>query len=67
VPLLEKDTENFKNLERILVREQPKIQNLQKIKTIKENDEFANVIADILEYLEKEKSILAPSFFYIDS
>lgn len=63
---IEKDPENFKNLERVLEQEQSKIKNLQKIKIIKENDEFANVISGIFEYLEKEKSILVPSFFFID-
>lgn len=63
---VEKDPENFKNLERLLRQKKPHIQNLQKIKIIKENGEFADVITGIFEYLEKEKSILAPSFFFID-
>lgn len=63
---IEKDLENFKNLEKVLTREQSRIKNLHKIKIIKENDEFANVISGIFEYLEKEKSILVPSFFFID-
>ena len=62
---VEKDPENFKNLEIILEREKPKIHS-QKIKVRKENDEFANVIYDNLEDLEKEKNILVPSFFFID-
>ena len=63
---IEKDLENFRNLERVIEREQSKIKNLLKIKIIKENDEFANVVSGIFEYLEKEKSILVPSFFFID-
>jgi spore photoproduct lyase len=63
---IEKDSENFKNLERVLEREKSKFQNWQKIKIEKENDEFANVINGIFEYLEKEKSILVPSFFFVD-
>ena len=63
---IEKDTENFKNLEKILEREQPKIKNIRKLNIIKENEEFANVINGIFDYLEKENSILAPSFFFVD-
>jgi len=63
---IEKEPENFKNLEKVLAREQSRIKNLHKIEIIKGNDEFANVISGIFEYLEKEKSILAPSFFFID-
>ena len=63
---IEKDSENFKNLERVLEREKSKFQDWQKIKIEKENDEFANVINGIFEYLEKEKSILVPSFFFVD-
>lgn len=55
---IEKDTENFKNLEMVLAREKPKIRNWDKIKVKKENDEFANVI--------KGQKILAPSFFFVD-
>jgi three-Cys-motif partner protein len=63
---IEKDSENFKNLERVLEREKSKFQKWQKINIEKENDEFANVINGIFEYLEKEKSILVPSFFFVD-
>ena len=63
---IEKDPDNFTNLERVLDREQPNIRSHQKINIIKKNDEFAKVISGIFEYLEKEKSILAPSFFFVD-
>jgi len=63
---IEKDPENFTNLERVLEREHSKIRNPQKIKIIKKNDEFAKVIEGIFEDLEKEKSILVPSFFFVD-
>jgi spore photoproduct lyase len=63
---IEKGLDNFTNLEKVLEREHPKIKSPQKIKVIKENDEFAKVIEGIFEYLEKEKSILAPSFFFVD-
>lgn len=58
---VEKDEDNFRNLEEVLEREKPNIKNWQTIEIIKENDEFANV--DIFKYLEKERS---PSFFFID-
>lgn len=63
---IEKDPENFRNLEKVLERDQPKLGSRQKINIIKENEEFANVINGIFEYLEREKSILVPSFFFVD-
>ncbi|MBT9132726.1 MAG: Spore photoproduct lyase [Syntrophomonadaceae bacterium] len=63
---VEKDEDNFKNLEEILEREKPNIENWQKIEVIKENDEFADVIEEIFEHLEKERSILVPSFIFVD-
>jgi len=63
---VEKDPENFGNLERVLEREKARIQNWNKIDVWKENDEFANVIDEIFKGLEKEGSILAPAFFFID-
>lgn len=63
---IEKDGDNYRNLEEILRREKSKIENWEKIETIKENDEFANVIEGIFDCLEKEKSILVPSFFFVD-
>lgn len=63
---IEKNNKYYKNLEGILEREEPKIKNWNKIEIIKENDEFANVIEEIFSKLEKEKSILVPSFFFVD-
>lgn len=63
---IEKDPENFSNLENVLEREKTKIQHLEKIDILKENDEFANVISGIFEHLQREGTILAPSFFFID-
>jgi len=63
---VEKDGDNFKNLEEVLGREKPNIENWQKIQVIRENDEFANVIERIFEYLEKERGVLVPSFFFVD-
>ena len=58
---IEKDKDNFKNLENVVEREKSNIKNWGKIEIIKENDEFANVADEIFQYLENEKSILAPS------
>jgi spore photoproduct lyase len=64
---IEKDDDNFKNLENILEREKSNIENWEeKIEVRKEKDEFAEVIEEIFDYLEKERSILAPSFFFVD-
>ena len=62
---IEKDKDNFENLEEVLERERPNIKNWQKIEVKKENDEFANVIEGIFEHME-EGYILVPSFFFID-
>ncbi|MGQ9848231.1 MAG: three-Cys-motif partner protein TcmP, partial [Bacteroidales bacterium] len=63
---IEKDKDNYKNLEDVLDRKRSTIKNLEKIEIIKENNEFANVIEKIFDYFEKEKSTLAPSFFFVD-
>jgi len=62
---IEKDEENFRNLEEVLEREKPSIRNWQKIEVEKKNDEFANVIEEIFENMEKGH-ILIPSFFFVD-
>lgn len=64
--LVEKDKDNFENLEKVLEIEKANIKNWNKIKVIKENDEFANVVNGIFKDLEKEKHMLAPSFFFVD-
>jgi len=64
--LIERDKGNFQNLEKVLKQEIPNIKNRRKIKVMKENDEFANVIDGIFEYLGKEKGVLVPSFFFVD-
>jgi three-Cys-motif partner protein len=63
---IEKDKDNFKNLEEVLEREKPSIKNWHKIEVIKQNDEFANVASGIFQYLEEEKNTLVPSFFFLD-
>jgi len=64
--LIEKEEDNYKNLEAVLQREKSNIKNWNKIEIIKENDEFSNVIEGIFNHLEKEKSVLIPSFFFVD-
>ncbi len=63
---IEKDSENFNNLESILEREVPKIKHMKKIEIIKQNDEFANVTEEIFKNLEQQKYVMVPSFFFID-
>jgi len=63
---IEKDKDNFENLEEVLEREKRNIKNWQKIDIVKDNNEFANVTENIFRYLGKEKSVLVPSFFFID-
>jgi len=62
---IEKDKDNFENLEEVLKREEANVKNWQKIEVEIKNDEFANVIAEIFKNME-EGHILIPSFFFID-
>ncbi len=63
---IEKDKDNFENLDKVLEREKPTIRNLHKMRIIKENDEFTNAIGGMFESLEKNRSTLIPSFFFVD-
>jgi len=63
---IEKDKDNFQNLEQVIEREKKNIKNLDKIEIITENSEFANVSNEIFSNLERRKNSLAPSFFFID-
>lgn len=63
---VEKNDNNFRNLERVLAREKPTIQHLDKMKINVENDEFARVLQDISSHLEEKRRVLAPSFFFVD-
>ena len=62
---IEKDEDNFTNLEEVLKREKPNIKNWGKIEVEKKNDEFANVIEGIFEDMT-EGYVLVPSFFFVD-
>jgi len=63
---IEKDKNNFKNLETVLSQERLKLKNPGKIKILTENGEFSRVIERLLNQLDEEKSIFSPSFFFID-
>jgi spore photoproduct lyase len=62
---IEKDKENFDNLEEVLKREKPNIKNWPRIELEKRNDEFANVIQGIFENM-RQGHVLVPSFFFVD-
>ena len=63
---VEKDSNNFENLTKVLECEKPNIKNWhKKIEVQKENDEFANVVERIFGGM-KEGYTLVPSFFFID-
>lgn len=63
---IEKDQDNFENLQQVLEREKPNISNLHKMAITPENREFAEVMEEVANRLEQEGSVLAPSFFFID-
>lgn len=62
---IEKDPDNFKNLEDVLSREQPNIRNWHKLDVKTRNGEFANVVNGIFQSV-REGYILVPSFFFVD-
>jgi three-Cys-motif partner protein len=64
---IERDPKIFENLKIVINREiEGDKEKYKKIKVNFENDEFANVISNILKSLEAEKKRIAPSFFFID-
>ena len=62
---IEKDQDNYKNLEEVLRREVPNIKNWQKIEVEEKNNEFADVIDGIFDNMEKGHTFF-PSFFFVD-
>lgn len=60
---IEKDTDNFRNLQSVIKREQPKLEFGEKLEIRLKNDEFAKIVDKILE---KVGTTIAPSFFFID-
>lgn len=62
---VEKDAENFRNLQEVIDRERPSIRNLHKMDITTENREFADVIREVSSRVE-EGRVLVPSFFFVD-
>ena len=60
---VEKDRENFQNLQSVVEREGDKLEFGDRLKVGLENDEFANVVDKILKNVGTE---IAPSFFFVD-
>jgi len=60
---IEKDKENFENLQRVISREKEKIRFKGKIEIQLINDEFANVVDEVVKEVGER---IAPSFFFID-
>lgn len=60
---IEKDRENFQNLQSVVKREGDKLKFGDRLKVGLENDEFANVVDKMLKSVGTE---IAPSFFFID-
>jgi len=63
---IEKDRDNFDNLQQVLEREKKTIRNLQKMTITPDNREFAVVMQEVTDRLQHDSSILVPSFFFID-
>lgn len=60
---IEKDADNFNNLQGIINREREKLKFKDKLEAVVINDEFANVVNEILKEVGAR---IAPSFFFID-
>ncbi|MGR3177772.1 MAG: three-Cys-motif partner protein TcmP [Candidatus Anammoxibacter sp.] len=63
---IEKDIANFANLKSVIEREQSRLSNRAKIKIKLFNNEFTDAVEYVLETVKQNKSILAPSFFFVD-
>ncbi|MCD6099866.1 MAG: three-Cys-motif partner protein TcmP [Candidatus Marinimicrobia bacterium] len=60
---IEKGVENFRNLQPVVDREKEDIKFKDKIDILLINDEFANVVSELVEQVGVK---IAPSFFFID-
>lgn len=60
---VEKNENNFNNLKAVVKREQA---NYPFVKVEIQNDEFSNVVTEILDDLEEKGLRIAPAFFFID-
>ena len=63
---IEKNSDNFGNLQEILEREENTILNLHKMTIAPDNREFAVVMEELADRLERKGTVLVPSFFFID-
>ena len=60
---VEKDKENFENLKSVINKEIKKLKFKERIEILPINDEFANVVTELVEKVGVK---IAPSFFFID-
>lgn len=63
---VEKDPDNFANLETVLDRERKNTTNVQRMTFRLLHDEFSNAAGALLDFIEEWKATLVPSFFFID-
>jgi three-Cys-motif partner protein len=63
---VEKDPDNYANLQSVLKRELKTTKNVKRMEFRLLHDEFSNVAGALLDFIEKWKSTLVPSFFFID-
>jgi len=63
---VEKDPDNFSNLQSILKDELKTTRNVNRMEIRLVHDEFSNVAGALLDFIEKWKATLVPSFFFID-
>lgn len=61
---VEKDDENFANLQEVLAREMPTIQNREKILVELRHTDFASFVSELLSGTQSSGKV--PSFFFID-
>jgi len=63
---IERDEDNFQNLQKVASREKENIKFKDKIDIQLINDEFANVVNELINLIKQEGIQIAPSFFFID-
>lgn len=63
---IEKDADNFSNLQNVVHREREKIKFKDNVDIILINDEFANVVNKVISHIKQTGKQIAPSFFFID-
>jgi len=63
---IEKDKDNFENLQNVVNREKEKLKFKDKIDIQLINEEFATVVNSLIEWIKEKNIHIAPSFFFID-